>query len=134
MNRDKFPFVGDFRELEHGWPDGPSLRAAVRADESEYERDLVQYLRSGSALIATPSAVPDVLSPAGAVIGGLHLLTDGRWLWYSDLVYYVEHYHVALDARFIAHVRGNDWTVPELSDSDLDAMLTALIEDESESR
>ncbi|HJD80682.1 hypothetical protein [Kitasatospora aureofaciens] len=132
MNLDKFPFVGDFRELEHGRPDGPSLRAAVRDTEPEYGRDLVRYLRSGSALIATPSAVPDVLSPSGAVIGGLHLLTDGQWLWYSDLAYYVEHYRVTLDPWFIEHARNNDWMVPELSDSDLDAMLTVLIKDDSD--
>ncbi|WP_262986118.1 hypothetical protein [Streptomyces sp. CBMA123] len=44
----------------------------------------------------------------------------------------MEHYHVAFDPGLIAHVRSNNWTVPELSDGDLDAMLTVLIEDESE--
>ncbi|MFF2133687.1 hypothetical protein ACFVW1_51930 [Streptomyces olivochromogenes] len=130
MNLDKFPFVGDFRELEYGRPDGPSLRSAVRTVGPEHERDLVQYLRSGSALFCTPSAVPDVLSSTGAVIGGLRLLTDGKWLWYSDLAHYVEHYHVALDPGFVEHVRSKGWAVPELSDSALDAMLTVLIEDE----
>ncbi|MFC9626269.1 hypothetical protein ACFTXM_42070 [Streptomyces sp. NPDC056930] len=81
-------------------------------------------------MFCTPSAVPDVLSSTGAVIGGLHLLTDGKWLWYSDLAHYVEHYHVALDPRFVEHVQSNGWAVPEPTDSDLDAMLTVLIEDE----
>lgn len=130
MNLDKFPFVGDFRELEYGRPDGPSLRAAVRAEGPEHERGLVQYLRSGSALFCTPSAVPDVLSSTDAVIAGLHLLTDGKWLWYSDLAHYVEHYHVALDPGFVEHVQSNGWAVPELSGSDLDAMLTVLLADE----
>ncbi|MER6734699.1 hypothetical protein [Streptomyces puniciscabiei] len=130
MNLGKFPFVGDFRELEHGRPDGLSLRAAVHAEGTEHERDLVQYLRSGSALFCTPSAVPDVLSVTGAVIGGLHLLTDGKWLWYSDLAHYVEHYHVSLDPGFLEHVQSNGWAIPELSDRDLDAMLSVLIEDE----
>jgi hypothetical protein len=130
VDLDKFPSVGGFRELEYGRPDGPSLRAAVRTEGPEHERDLVLYLRSGSALFCTPSAVLDVLSSTGAVIGGLHLLTDGKWLWYSDLAHYVEHYHVALDPGFIEHVQSNDWTVPELGDSDLDAMLAVLVEDE----
>jgi hypothetical protein len=42
-----------------------------------------------------------MLSSTGAVIGGLHLLTDGKWLWYSDLAHYVERYHVALDPGFV---------------------------------
>lgn len=129
---DRFPFVGGFKELAYGRPDGPSIRAAVRATAPEHEGDLVRYLRGGAALIATPSMVPDVLSGTGAVIGGLHLLTDGQWLWYSDLAHYVRNYHVALDPRFIEHARRNDWTVPEIADEGLEAMLTLLLEDEDE--
>ncbi|MGW2841399.1 hypothetical protein ACWCWD_26825 [Streptomyces sp. NPDC001493] len=119
MNDEPLLFVGDFRELEHGRPDGPSLRSAVRAHESPYARELVQYLRNGALLAATAALVHDVLSPDEAAIGGLQLLTDGQWLWYSDLAHYVEHHHVALDRQFIQHARGNDWTAPALSPADL---------------
>ncbi|MEV6384336.1 hypothetical protein AB0M31_33580 [Streptomyces sp. NPDC051773] len=128
----KFPLVGGFRELEYGSPDGPSIRAAARSAPSESEGDLVRYLRAGATLIATPSAVPDVLGEPGAFIGGLHLLTDGRWLWYSDLAHYVDRYHVELDPAFIEHARSNNWTVPQVSDERLDTMVTSLIGDEGE--
>ncbi|MFD7528650.1 hypothetical protein ACFV8E_13830 [Streptomyces sp. NPDC059849] len=129
---DSFPIVGSFRELEYGSPDGPSIRAAVRPAAPEHEGDLVRYLRAGSTLVATPSAVPDVLSAGGAFIGGLHLLTDGHWLWYSDLAHYVGRYHVELDPAFIEHARGNNWSVPQISDERLEAMVTLLIGDEKE--
>ncbi|MFJ3795659.1 hypothetical protein ACIPSJ_05180 [Streptomyces sp. NPDC090088] len=129
---DKFPFVGGFRELEYGSPDGPSIRAAARMAAPGYEGDLVRYLRAGTALVATPSAVPDVLSETGAFIRGLHLLTDGQWLWYSDLAHYVERYHVELDPTFIEHARSNNWTVPQVSNEHLEAMVTSLIGDEGE--
>ncbi|MEW1773516.1 hypothetical protein [Streptomyces sp. NPDC086777] len=58
---DKFPVVGGFRELEHGSPDGPSIRAAARMAAPGHEGDLVRYLRACATLVATPSAVPDVL-------------------------------------------------------------------------
>ncbi|MFF0413959.1 hypothetical protein ACFYUY_26410 [Kitasatospora sp. NPDC004745] len=131
MNTHAHPFVGDFRELERGRPDGPSLRDAVRAEVPEYERELLAYLEGGSVLFASPSAVPDVLGDPGAVIGGLHLCTDGTWLRYSDLAHDVRHYHVALDPAFLAHARGNGWTAPALDDDALDAMLTALFGDEA---
>jgi hypothetical protein len=67
--------------------------------------ELVGYLRAGVVLAATTTLARDVLSPVNAVIGGLHLLTDGRWCWYSDLAHYVERYHVALDPQFITHAR-----------------------------
>ena len=61
MISDKFTLVGGFRELEYGSPDGPSIRAAVRMAAPRWEGDLVRYLRGGATLVATPSAVPDVL-------------------------------------------------------------------------
>ncbi|MGW4914394.1 hypothetical protein [Streptomyces sp. NPDC004270] len=127
---DKFPFVGDFKELEYGRRDGLSIRAAVRATAPEYEGQLVGYLRAGTLLVGSPSAVPDVLSGSGAFIGGLHLLTDGHWLWYSDLAHYVGHYHVELDPAFIEHARGNNWTVPQVNDEHLEAMVALLIGDD----
>lgn len=132
MISDKFPLVGGFRELEYGSPDRPSIRAAARSAPSEGEGDLVRYLRAGATLIATPSAVPDVLSETGAFIGGLHLLTDGHWLWYSDLAHYVGRFHVELDPAFVEHARSNNWTVPQVSDERLDTMVTSLIGDEGE--
>ncbi|QDN95105.1 hypothetical protein FNV65_00675 [Streptomyces sp. S1A1-8] len=123
---ERFPVVGNFRELERGWPDGPSLRGSVRDKAPAQARELVEYLRNGTVLVATATLVHDVLSPSHAVIGGWRLLTDGHWLWHSDLAYYVERYHVALDQRFLAHVRGNDWTVPQLTDEELLALEAAL--------
>ncbi|MCZ4120238.1 hypothetical protein [Streptomyces sp. H39-S7] len=128
MNDERFPFVGDFRELQHGRPDGPSLRSAVCAQEPPHALELVQYLRGGAVVAATASTVFDVLSPGNDVIGGLHLLTDGRWLWYSDLAYYVENHRVALDPRFVVHAQGNDWVAPQLSRADLLALEGVLLD------
>jgi hypothetical protein len=83
-------------------------------------------------LAATSGFVSDILSPDSAVIGGLHLLTDGQWLWYSDLAHYVERYHVALDPCFVAHAQSKNWTVPQLSHADLLAMEAELFDDTAE--
>ncbi|MET8976992.1 hypothetical protein ABZX85_15360 [Streptomyces sp. NPDC004539] len=128
MILDKFPLIGGFRELEHGSPDGPSIRDAVRAAAPGYEGELVRYLRTGTTVAAAPAAVPDVLSGTGAFIGGLHLLTDGHWLWYSDLAHYVERYHVEIEPAFVEHARGHGWTVPQVSGERLEAMVALLIE------
>ncbi|MFD7341276.1 hypothetical protein ACFV98_35640 [Streptomyces violascens] len=74
---DRFPLVGGFKELEYGSPDGLAIRAAVRTAAPEHERDLVRYLRAGTTLVATPSAVPDVLSEVGAYIW-FPYVTPGR--------------------------------------------------------
>ncbi|MEU9298458.1 hypothetical protein [Streptomyces sp. NPDC048266] len=111
--------LGEFRELQHGSPQGPSLIAAARSEGDPHEEDLVRYLRAGSVIAATGSAVYDFLSPTNELIDGLHLLTDGEWFWYTDLVHYVERYHVPVDDRFVAHARPHGWAPPQLSDDQL---------------
>ncbi|MGW4347813.1 hypothetical protein ACWEL8_22430 [Streptomyces sp. NPDC004690] len=112
-------FLGEFQELEHGRTDGPVLKECVRSEGEAYEADLVRYLRAGALLAATTSVVHDVLSSGNELIGGLHLLTDGQWFWYTDLAYYVERYHVPVDARFVHHACGRGWRPPQLSDAEL---------------
>jgi hypothetical protein len=107
--------VGGFRELPHGQPDGPSLRDAVRPQAAPDEDALLKYLGAGSVLKATATVVHDVLGREPEVIGGLSLLTDGDWLWYSDLAHYVERHHVALDACFVEQARCRDWQPPQLT-------------------
>ncbi|MET8405944.1 hypothetical protein [Streptomyces sp900116325] len=123
-------FLGEFHELEHGRPDGPSLRAAVRDEAGPDELRLVQYLRSGAVLAATASSVHDVLSPGHELIDGLRLHTDAQWFWYSDLAHYVERYHVALDEEFLQHARDQDFTSPQLSLTDLVKIEETLFESE----
>jgi hypothetical protein len=124
-------FLGEFQELKHGRPDGPSLRAALRDHAGPDEPRLVEYLRSGSILAATGSRVHDVLNPGRALIDRLHLLTDGRWFWYSDLAHYVEQYHVALDERFVQHAQDQNWAAPLLTPAELIKTEEDLFDDES---
>ncbi|WP_432016452.1 hypothetical protein [Streptomyces hydrogenans] len=123
-------FVGDFRELGHGRPDGPSLHAAVRDEGCQDEQSLARYLREGAVLAATGTRVHDVLSPEHELIGGLSLLTDGQWFWTSDLAYYVERYHVTLDERFVQHARSRNWSPPQLTYDELVEIEKTMCDDE----
>ncbi|MEU6106547.1 hypothetical protein, partial [Streptomyces flaveolus] len=124
-------FIGEFRELEHGRPDGPSLHAAVRDEGDQDEQFLARYLSAATIVSMSGTAVHDVLSPGREFIGALSLLTDGQWLWYSDLAHYVERYHVILDERFMQHARNQDWIPPQLTPAELAAIDEAFHDDES---
>ena len=111
--------VGFFSELRHGEPNGPSLHDAIgklRADK----QPIVAYLRQAAALAVTGgTSAYDVLDPALRRIGPLSVLTDGAWIWPSDLPYYVEQYEVDLPAAFLRHGASLHWTPPALSDREL---------------
>lgn len=107
---------------------GPSLReqvASVReAVAREYPPDfplrrLVDYLRQGHLLEAWMGGEACVLDQGHFDVGSMASLTDGEWVWREDTVHYVEHHGARLDDRFLEHVQGNEFTVPELSDSAL---------------
>ncbi|MGW7053579.1 hypothetical protein [Streptomyces sp. NPDC054887] len=124
-SRDRF--LGAYRELKHGSPDGPSLHACVRSKGDPHEENLVRYLRAGSVFAATGSGVNNVLSPTNQLIDDLHLLTDGEWFWHTDLAHHVERYHVPVDQRFVEHARDLGWSPPQLSETELIRLADAFL-------
>jgi len=111
--------VGFFRELKHGRADGPSLREAMRAKGQPGEARIAAYLRAAPILLHALGPVTDVLDPKGDYICAPNIHTDGTYAWPEDLAYYVERYHVALPAEFLAHLAAAKWQAP----ADLDTSM-----------
>ena len=115
--------VGFFRELGHGEPDGPSLRDAVSDSPPQDREHIAGYLRSGNVFAVTGGmGVDDVLDRERTHVAELMTLTDGEWVWPSDLVHYFEEYNVALPEDFVDHMRALNWTPPALSHDGLVAL------------
>lgn len=115
----KLKQVGFFRELQHGDPEGLSLKECT-SDGPCTNESLLNYLNSGKLFIASPGIVKDALSDGGKVIGSASLLTDGVWVWPQDLVYYKRTYDVSLPVEFSAHMEKNGWEVPEVNLAELE--------------
>jgi hypothetical protein len=107
----KLRLVGFFRELPHGLPDGPSLRESLGSTHAS-EPEILEYLRNGTMMVASPGMVGDVLGNPQVPVAAPHILTDGEWAWSGDLAYYVGKYHVRLPAEFVRHMEANGWRVP----------------------
>lgn len=118
--------VGSFRELDHGQAHEPSIHQAVRASAQPHQAQLVAYLQAGTALAAAACLVHDELDPARPAIGGLALLTDGQWMWRSDLPHYLERYHLDLDPRFLNHARNHHWHPAHVTDAQLHAIAETM--------
>jgi hypothetical protein len=113
---------GFFKDIPLGDEDGPLLREAVSSKPPEDEARAVSYLQAGALLAFSPAVVRDALSKDQLIIGPLKLLTDGEWVWRSDLAYYVENYHYQLPEEFVRHMRSRDWKPPSAEEIDLDAL------------
>lgn len=49
-----------------------------------------------------PAIVTDIINPENRV-GELYFMTDGKYAWRSDLIYYFEKYDMQLPFEFIQH-------------------------------
>jgi hypothetical protein len=118
----KLKKVGFFRELRHGDPDGPSLRSSVSGSAHADELSILQYLTAGEVLVVIPSIVGNIRHPDSTEKVSISILTDGIWAWPNDLQLYVKDDHVRLPEPFVAHMRANRWSVPELTTSEIAQM------------
>lgn len=109
--------AGFFRELPHGDPAGPSL--LTERDKLPDRAEVAQYLEAGALVVASPGVGFDVLSAQHDVIGPIHLLTDGEWLWPADLAYYVRTYDVAIPQDFLERIRSEAYRPRELDENDI---------------
>lgn len=114
--------VGFFRELVGGDPVGPSIYDALPAEPTPADPLVLDYLERGVLLVFSPGVVADVLNPRPAPIAALSLLTDGVWIWRSDLSSYVRTYHLALPPAFLAHIEARGYAPPRPDEIDLLAL------------
>src|SRR5438552_18529639 len=115
--------AGFFSDLAHGYAEETTLASSTRSTAEDWEAGAVRYLDGGTVLATALSLSYDILDPAGRAIGPLRILTDGVWMWPSDLAYYLERYHCVLPADLVSHMGESDWTCPtdmEAADDELD--------------
>ncbi|RKG61005.1 hypothetical protein D7X30_08905 [Corallococcus sp. AB011P] len=118
-------FAGDFRELDPGSDEGPSIVEALgKIPEAERSR-IGRYLASG--VVFTVSSWPYADWFTGEKnIAPARTHTDGVWHWRADLPYYVLRYGVALPDAFLRRMQDLDWKCPVLSRQGLDAFMEQL--------
>lgn len=108
----KLKAVGFFKELKHGMQDGGSLKENI-SNKPQFDEDkIIKYLEEGVIYCISPGLTIDILGKSHEIKDSLKILTDGVWIWPSDLSYYVKKYHVKLNEHFILHMKNANWTVP----------------------
>jgi hypothetical protein len=114
--------VGFYTELSQTSHYRESLRDATASEPSADEPAVIAYLRAGHQLFDVPATTSDVISHDMRIVGAPSLLSDGSWVWRLDLPHYVGRYHLRLPREFLDHVRANRYSVPALSDKEMNAV------------
>lgn len=92
---------GFFKEMRCGDLSDPSIFDFMKNEIDENEEKICQYLKEGKVLVACSDLSKDIVNCDNGWIGCSDILTDGIWIWPSDLIYYVKTYHVKLDKEFV---------------------------------
>lgn len=118
--------IGFFRERGHGKKDGPSLVESKGQLPAGLRETVAAYLGVGRS-IASGGVTHDVLDPEDPRPRlKLSILTDGRWVWPSDLAHYVRVYGVAVPQVFIDDGDARQWRVPILTREEKHLIIEAM--------
>ncbi len=113
--------LGFYRELDFGDPEGLSIteRRPLAPDAKEC---VLRYLESAPVVAASQMVAKDYFTGVG--ISSRRFLTDGTWVWFSDLPHYVRTYGTVLDPDFIDTAM--EKRVVSLSEVDINQVIEAL--------
>ena len=94
------------RTKENYGSEYPELRSLLDKPLNEKIR-VLQYMENAPVISAAAASMRDVLT--GEFTGKELLIhSDGKYLWRSDVAYYVEKYDMELPAEFIRHILNPD--------------------------
>ncbi|PQO30412.1 hypothetical protein DTL21_23945 [Bremerella cremea] len=91
----------DLRELQMMGP----------LDEEEL---VLQYLSEGTMLFEAGGSAFDRLQGGSIPIGPPDVYSDGEWCWSKDVLYYIRHYHIAVESQFFDWMIRNNWKCPKI--------------------
>ena len=124
--------AGFFRELGYVADDGDPIVDAVGRLPGARKEQVLTYLAGGTVIEDVLLITEDVLDEARPPIGALQLLSDGEWVWPSDLAHYVELYDCDVPAPFHEHMARRAWTPPAAGSLDVAALRAAFFHDEED--
>jgi hypothetical protein len=89
---------------------------------------IIAYLGNGvrDEVLFCGLHIQDILAPEKRFCIAPGPFADGVWMWPPDLIYYVQHYHVALPDEFVAHMRRNGWALPPLDEAEKSRLVDIL--------
>ena len=80
----------------------PSINELINKPIKE-KKKVIEYMRKSKVIAVAPAIVRDVIHPE-IKIPELFLMSDGKYEWRSDIIYYVEKYDMELPEEFVQHV------------------------------
>ena len=80
----------------------PSIKELINRPIRE-KKKVIEYMKKCKIMAVAPAIVTDLVNPE-IKFTELFLMSDGKYEWRSDVIYYVEKYDMELPEEFVQHV------------------------------
>lgn len=80
----------------------PSIEDLINKPMKEKEK-ILKYMKNCKITSTSPAIITDLINPE-IKFAELYCMTDGKYGWRSDVIYYLEKYDMELPEEFIQHV------------------------------
>ena len=88
-----------------------SIKDYISSDELSNKNEMMAYLDSGICLAYSCGYSNDILNPEKRIGIVPDILTDGRYLWHRNIIYYVDKYNLRLPKEFLDYAESQQWKV-----------------------
>ena len=88
-----------------------SINNHISREELCNKKEIMSYLDSGICLAYSCGFSKDVLNPEKRIGIVPDILTDGKYLWHRNLIYYVDKYNLKLPQEFLDYAESQKWKV-----------------------
>ena len=92
--------IGRAREIDHQ-DRFPSIKTMIHKPMKEKEK-VLEYMKNAEHIAYSPGIARDVFHPE-IWTTEVSLMSDGKYQWRSDIIYYVEKYDMELPEEFVEH-------------------------------
>jgi hypothetical protein len=116
-----YKWFGYWSEYGQAYGRCPSIKEFVCAEVSRsYDREMLRKYLTEAQCIAATSRMNFVNPFTGTYPfhGSLGVCTDGEWVWYDDLPFYIEEHDLAIPTKFLEHIKANGYIPPPDVDED----------------
>lgn len=93
-------------------------RAGLKEQEAGRVLD---YLKAAPVFLMAHSLAQDAFFPQNPPAVPLTFATDGTWIWAGAVAYYLEKYRMPPENDLLAHIRAQNYTLPEVTQQAKDA-------------
>jgi hypothetical protein len=80
----------------------PSIKDLINKPIKE-KKKIIEYMKKCKIEAVAPAIVTDLINP-DIKFAELYFMSDGKYGWRSDIIYYLEKYDMELPEEFVQHV------------------------------